>query len=82
MALLAGLVLTGVRPAAAEAAPPTATRPPNIDALFARGTRLAWHWAGSAVCAPSRGVLMTGKHPGHAVVRSNREVKPGIRCVR
>ncbi|NBW97891.1 MAG: N-acetylgalactosamine-6-sulfatase, partial [Planctomycetia bacterium] len=49
---------------------------PNIDALFARGTRLARHWAGSAVCAPSRCVLMTGKHPGHAVVRSNREVKP------
>ena len=49
---------------------------PNIDALFARGTRLTWHWAGNAVCAPSRCVLMTGKHPGHAVVRSNREVKP------
>ena len=49
---------------------------PNIDALFARGTRLTWHWAGNAVCAPSRCVLMTGKHPGHAVVRSNREAKP------
>ncbi len=49
---------------------------PNIDALFARGTRLTWHWAGNAVCAPSRCVLMTGKHPGHAVVRSNREVQP------
>ena len=49
---------------------------PNIDALFARGTRLSWHWAGNAVCAPSRCVLLTGKHPGHAVVRSNREVKP------
>ena len=49
---------------------------PEIDSLFARGTRLARHWAGSAVCAPSRCVLMTGMHPGHAVVRSNREVKP------
>jgi arylsulfatase A-like enzyme len=49
---------------------------PNIDALFERGTKLSWHWAGCAVCAPSRCVLMTGKHPGHAVVRSNREVKP------
>jgi choline-sulfatase len=49
---------------------------PHIDALFARGTRLSRHWAGDAVCAPSRCVLMTGKHPGHAVVRSNREVKP------
>ncbi|MFM8890489.1 MAG: sulfatase-like hydrolase/transferase [Planctomycetia bacterium] len=51
-------------------------RSPNIDRLFARGTRLTRHWAGCAVCAPSRCVLMTGRHPGHAVVRSNREVKP------
>ena len=49
---------------------------PNIDALFARGTRLGWHWAGNAVCAPSRCVLFTGKHPGHAVVRSNRGMQP------
>ena len=49
---------------------------PNIDALFARGTRLSRHWAGSSVCAPSRCVLLTGRHPGHAVIRSNREVKP------
>jgi len=51
-------------------------RTPNIDRLFARGTRLTRHWAGNAVCAPSRCVLMTGRHPGHAVVRSNREAKP------
>ena len=49
---------------------------PNIDSLFARGTRLARHWAGSAVCAPSRCVLMTGLHPGHAPIRSNSEVQP------
>ena len=49
---------------------------PHVDALFARGTRLLRHWAGSAVCAPSRCVLMTGLHPGHAPVRSNAEVQP------
>jgi len=49
---------------------------PHVDALFARGTRLERHWAGSAVCAPSRCVLMTGLHPGHAAVRSNSEVQP------
>ncbi len=32
------------------------------------------HYAGSPVCAPSRCVLMTGKHPGHAFVRDNHEV--------
>jgi arylsulfatase A-like enzyme len=51
-------------------------RTPNIDRLFAQGTRLTRHWAGSAVCAPSRCVLMTGRHPGHAVVRSNRTAGP------
>ena len=51
-------------------------RTPSIDRLFARGTRLTRHWAGCAVCAPSRCVLMTGKHPGHAVVRSNRPADP------
>jgi arylsulfatase len=51
-------------------------RTPHLDALFARGTRLTRHWAGSAVCAPSRCVLLTGRHPGHAAVRSNREVEP------
>jgi arylsulfatase A len=33
-------------------------------------------YAGSAVCAPSRCCLMTGKHSGHATIRDNREAKP------
>ena len=33
-------------------------------------------YSGNAVCGPSRCVLMTGKHPGHAVVRNNKEAKP------
>jgi arylsulfatase A-like enzyme len=51
-------------------------RTPNIDQLAKRGMRLTQHYAGNAVCAPSRCVLMTGLHPGHAQVRNNREVKP------
>ena len=46
---------------------------PAIDAVAAAGTRLTSHWSGSPVCAPSRCVLLTGKHPGRAAVRNNRE---------
>ncbi|MFO0864832.1 MAG: arylsulfatase [Gemmataceae bacterium] len=49
---------------------------PNLDRLAAEGMRLTQHYSGSPVCAPSRCVLLTGKHPGHAVIRDNREVKP------
>jgi len=49
---------------------------PSLDALAARGMRFTQHYAGSAVCAPSRGVLLTGRHPGHAAVRDNRELQP------
>ena len=41
-------------------------RTPNLDRLAAEGMRFTPHYAGSAVCAPSRCVLMTGMHPGHA----------------
>ena len=44
---------------------------PAIDAIAADGAKLTAHWAGSPVCAPSRCVLLTGKHPGHAEVRGN-----------
>ncbi len=44
---------------------------PNIDRLAAEGMRFTQHYCGNAVCAPSRCVLMTGKHPGHAYVRNN-----------
>jgi arylsulfatase A len=47
-------------------------RTPNLDRLAAQGMRLTQHYSGNAVCAPSRCVLMTGKHPGHAIVRDNR----------
>jgi len=46
---------------------------PNIDALAASGIRFTQHYSGSPVCAPSRCVLMTGKHTGHAYIRGNDE---------
>lgn len=35
------------------------------------GLRFTQMYAGSTVCAPSRAVLMTGKHLGHVSVRGN-----------
>ncbi|MBT5927423.1 MAG: arylsulfatase [Verrucomicrobia bacterium] len=49
---------------------------PNIDQLADDGMRFTQFYAGSTVCAPSRCVLMTGYHTGHALVRGNREIKP------
>ncbi|MCZ2099413.1 MAG: sulfatase-like hydrolase/transferase, partial [Anaerolineae bacterium] len=37
---------------------------PNIDSLARDGTRFTDAYAGCTVCAPSRSVLMTGKHMG------------------
>jgi len=51
-------------------------RTSRLDKLAAEGMRLMRHYSGSPVCAPSRCVLMTGKHPGHAFVRNNSEHKP------
>lgn len=44
---------------------------PNIDRLAAEGMRFTRHYAGNTVCAPSRGVLMTGLHTGHGRIRGN-----------
>ena len=49
---------------------------PRLDQLAKEGMRLTRHYCGSPVCAPSRCVLMTGKHPCHAAVRDNKEHKP------
>lgn len=52
---------------------------PHIDKLAADGMKLTRHYAGSTVCAPSRCVLMTGRHTGRASVRGNglALLKPG-----
>ena len=47
---------------------------PNIDALSKNGMLFTNAYAGSPVCAPSRSVLMTGKHTGHTTVRGNRGI--------
>ena len=39
---------------------------PTLDALAAEGLCLSQHYAGSAVCAPSRAALMTGRYPHRA----------------
>jgi arylsulfatase A-like enzyme len=46
---------------------------PNIDALAASGILFTQHYSGAPVCAPSRYMLMTGKHAGHARIRGNDE---------
>lgn len=46
---------------------------PNIDKLAQEGMRFTQHYAGSPVSAPSRCMLLTGKHSGHAQIRGNDE---------
>jgi len=48
---------------------------PNIDKLAENGMKFSNHYSGSPVCAPSRCVLLTGKHSGHAYIRGNDEWK-------
>ncbi len=45
---------------------------PNIDRLANEGMKFTRAYSGSAVCAPSRCVLMTGQHTGHALRRANQ----------
>ncbi len=47
---------------------------PYVDRLAAEGMRFTQYYTGSAVCAPARCNLMTGKHGGHAYIRNNGEV--------
>lgn len=46
-------------------------RTPNIDRMAAEGICFTQGLAGSAVCAPTRCCLLTGKHSGHTSVRAN-----------
>lgn len=44
---------------------------PRLDEMAAQGLRFTQFYAGCTVCAPSRSVLLTGKHMGRTVVRGN-----------
>ena len=46
---------------------------PHLDRLASEGMRLTQHYSGAPVCAPSRCVLLTGRHLGHAEIRGNRQ---------
>ncbi len=48
---------------------------PNLDRMAAEGVRFEAAYAGSSVCAPSRCVLMTGLHTGHARIRDNHNYR-------
>ena len=54
---------------------------PRIDQMAKEGLKFTQFYAGSTVCAPSRSVLMTGKHMGRTTVRGNSTqpivLKPG-----
>lgn len=45
---------------------------PAFDQMAAEGMRFTDHYSGSAVCAPTRCVLMTGLHTGHCRRRDNQ----------
>ena len=47
---------------------------PNLDRLAQEGMCFTNHYSGQAVSAPSRCVLFTGLHTGHAYIRGNDEV--------
>ena len=47
---------------------------PHLDQLAGEGIRFTQHYSSAPVCAPSRCMLLTGKHPGHSYIRGNYEL--------
>jgi arylsulfatase A-like enzyme len=47
---------------------------PFLDKMAAQGMRFTQHYSGAPVCAPSRAILLTGKHSGHSYIRGNHEL--------
>ena len=52
----------------------TKIQTPNIDQLAKQGMKFTQHYSGNPVCAPSRCVLMTGKHSGRTQIRGNKQI--------
>jgi len=52
----------------------TKIKTPHLDRMAKEGIRFTQHYAGAPVCAPSRAMLMTGKHGGHSYIRGNYEL--------
>src|SRR5688500_6309112 len=52
-------------------------RTPSLDRMAREGMRFTDFHSGSPVCAPSRAILLTGLHAGHAAIRMNQEVPGG-----
>lgn len=54
----------------------TKIKTPSLDAMAKDGVRFTDYHSPAPVCAPSRCMLLTGRHAGHAAIRDNREVGP------
>lgn len=52
----------------------TKIKTPHLDRMAQEGLRFTQHYSGAPVCAPSRCMLMTGKHAGHSYIRGNYEM--------
>lgn len=50
---------------------------PRLAAMAKEGMKFTQHYAGTAVCAPSRSSLMTGLHTGHCETRGNMQAPTG-----
>lgn len=48
-------------------------RTPHLDRMAEEGRKMTRFYSGNTVCAPSRTVLLTGLHNGHATIRGNRD---------
>ncbi|MCW5963097.1 MAG: arylsulfatase [Bryobacterales bacterium] len=55
---------------------------PRLDQMAAEGIRFTDFYAGATVCAPSRCVLMTGKHHGQCQVRGNATTDMTVQSLR